>query len=33
VGIRKDEDGGRIILEVGNGDGDGENFKWWGNEW
>jgi hypothetical protein len=28
VEILEDEDGGRILHETGNGDGDGEHFRW-----
>jgi hypothetical protein len=31
-GIREDGDGGRILPEAANGDGDGEYFRWRGNE-
>jgi hypothetical protein len=29
--IRGDEDGGRILSEARNG--DGEYIRWWGKEW
>jgi hypothetical protein len=32
VGIYGDEDGGRMLPEAGNGDGDEEYFKWWSKE-
>jgi hypothetical protein len=28
-----DEDGGRILSEAGNMNGDEEYFRWWGKEW
>ncbi|MCI77508.1 hypothetical protein A2U01_0098778, partial [Trifolium medium] len=33
VGIRGDEDGGRILPEAGNENEDEKHFKWWDNEW
>ncbi|MCI71139.1 hypothetical protein A2U01_0092402, partial [Trifolium medium] len=30
--LRGDEDGGRILHEVANEDGNGEHFRWWGKE-
>jgi hypothetical protein len=32
VGIREDEDVGRILPEARNGDGDEKYFRWWGKE-
>ncbi|MCI60470.1 hypothetical protein A2U01_0081726, partial [Trifolium medium] len=32
VGIRGDEDRGKILPKAGNGYGDEEHFKWWGKE-
>jgi hypothetical protein len=33
VGIRRDEDKGKILSEGENGDRDEKHFKWWGNKW
>jgi hypothetical protein len=33
MGIRGDEDGGKILSGSGNEDLDGEYFRWWGNKW
>jgi hypothetical protein len=32
-GICGDMDGGRILPEAGNEDGNVEYFKWWGKKW
>jgi hypothetical protein len=33
VGVREDRDGERKLPEAGNGDRDGEHFRWRGMEW
>jgi hypothetical protein len=33
MGLHGDGDGGRILPEAENEDGDGKYFRWWGKEW